>query len=325
MDNVLDAARAGDEGAFRELVEPRRAELRAHCYRMLGSVQEAEDVLQDALLRIWRGLPRFEGRSSLRVWMYRVTTNACLASLGRQSRRPLPVDLRPPGDPYDGTDEPDTEVPWLEPYTGPDASYEQTEDVELAFVAALQHLLPNERATLLLREVLGFSARETAEQLGTTVASVTSALQRARTRVDGRLPAPSQREVQRSLGEQRVRTLVERYMDAMRRADVPAVVALLTEDVTWSMPPFGGWYHGIDAVPPFLERYPFQQRWRHLPIRANGQAAVACYMWIDEVGAYVAHVVDVLTLSDDDRIAAITAFIDPAHVLRTGLPAQLPA
>jgi RNA polymerase sigma-70 factor (ECF subfamily) len=256
--------------------------------------------------------------------MFKVTTNACLAALGRRATRPLPVDLGPPVDPTLPASDYAPEVPWLEPYTGPDATYEQTESVELAFVAALQHLMPNERAVLLLREVLGFSAREIADQLGTSVGAVTSALQRARARVDGRLPTPSQAEVQKALGEPQVRALVERYMDAMERADVAAVVDVLTEDVTWSMPPLPDYYQGLDDIAVFLARWPLRHRWRHLPTRTNGQVAVAGYLWEEGAGAYTAHVLDVLTLRGD-RIAAITAFLGPVHVRRLGLPGSLPA
>src|SRR5207248_11326554 len=180
---LLDAAKAGDEGAFARLVEPYRAELHAHCYRMLGSVYDAEDALQEALLRAWRSLARFEGRSSLRSWLYTIATNTCLDQIGRRPKRVLPIDYGPPTDPHDGPGEPVVESVWIEPYpderlgledglASPEARYELRESVELAFVAALQHLPANQRAVLILREVLGFSAREVAEALDTTVASV---------------------------------------------------------------------------------------------------------------------------------------------------------
>src|SRR4051794_28653549 len=204
--------------AYRELVEPHRRELHAHCYRMLGSLQDAEDALQDALLRAWRGLDRFEGRSSPRSWLYRIATNACLDALARRpAKRELPIDRDP-------DDAPLTETVWLEPYPDdPDASYEQRESVELAFIAALQHLPANQRAVLILREVLGFSAKETAEMLDTTPASVNSAMQRARASVEGRLPERSQQETLRMLGDGEIRELVERYVEAWNRGDVDAV------------------------------------------------------------------------------------------------------
>jgi RNA polymerase sigma-70 factor, ECF subfamily len=299
---------------------------------MLGSVQDAEDVLQEAFVRVWQGLGRFEGRSSLRVWMYRVVTNACLTALRSRARRVLPLGVVGPTDPGAEGDPVELDVPWLEPYPvpegvdgvrgAPDARYEQRESVELAFVAALQHLAPNERAVLLLREVVGFSAREIAAQLDTTTAAVTSALQRARQRVEGRLPSPSQQEVRRMLGDAGVRALVARYMDAMARADVTAVVTLLTDDATWSMPPLPSWYRGRADIAAFLERYPLTERWRHVPTTVNAQAAVAGYRWDEEAGAFVGWVVDVLTLRGD-RIAAVTGFLGLGHVMRLGLPERL--
>lgn len=310
------------------------AELLAHCYRMLGSVDDAEDVLQEALLRAWRGLPRFEGRSSLRVWLYRITTNACVDALGRRAKRVLPIAFDPPAEQDKPLGDGQAEPAWLEPFpephgiadlrAAPDARYEQLESVELAFVAVLQHLPPNERAVLVLREVLGFSARELAELLQTTTGAVNSALQRARRRVDGRLPAASQQQVQRSLGKKRVSAMVERYMDAMRRADVDAIIALLAEDATWSMPPRHSWYRGRTEIAAFLERDPFRFRWRHVATRANGQPAVACYTWDDAHECFVARALDVLTLRGA-HITAVTGFLDPVHIERVGLPDVLPA
>src|ERR687888_618518 len=199
---LLAAARAGDERAFQRLVEPHRGELHAHCYRMLGSTHDAEDALQETLLRAWRGLPRFEGRSSLRSWLYRIATNTSLRAIERRPKRVLPIDYAPAADPHDGLADPVNDPTWLEPYpdtalalqgpTGPEARYEQREGVELAFIAALQHLPARQRAVLILREVLGFSAREVAATLDTTPASVNSALQRARAAVDERVPEQSQ-------------------------------------------------------------------------------------------------------------------------------------
>src|SRR3954471_10071517 len=225
---LLEAARAGDEGAFRSLIEPYRPELHAHCYRMLGSLHDGEDALQDALLRAWRGLPRFEGRSSLRSWLYKIATNASLNAIERRPKRVLPIDYGPATDPHDGLGLPPLESVWVEPYpdeglgledgfAGPDARYEQRESVELAFVAALQHLPANQRAALILREVLGFSAQETAEALDTSVASVNSALQRARRTVDEKLPDQSQQETLRTLGDDGLREVVEGYMNAMQK------------------------------------------------------------------------------------------------------------
>ena len=329
---VLAAARAGDEDAFGRLVEPLRGELHAHCYRMLGSVHDAEDALQDGLLRAWRGIARFEGRSSLRSWVYTISTNACLDMIGQRGKRALPIDLGPAAEQAVVDDEPLTDLAWLEPYpeqslvdgrSGPEARYELRESVELAFIAALQHLPGKERAALLLFEVLGFSAREIAAALETTTAAVNSALQRARKIVDERLPGQSQQQTLRGLGDVRVRQLVERYMAALERGDADAIVALLAEDASWSMPPLSSWYRGREAITDFLVRMPLRYRWRHLRARANGQEAVGCYIWDERSDAYVARVLDVLTFRGD-QIAAVTAFIDTGLFAHFGLPDVLP-
>jgi RNA polymerase sigma-70 factor (ECF subfamily) len=311
---LLSAARNGDEDAYRRLVEPRRAELHAHCYRMLGSVHDAEDALQDALLRAWRGIGRFEGRSSLRSWLYRIATNTCLDVAGR-NKRVLPIDFGPGADPHDSPGTPVVESVWVEPYPDAELAYEQREGVELAFVAALQHLPGRQRAALILFEVLGFTAAEVAETLETSVASVNSALQRARKTVDERMPEQSQQETLRTLGDERVRELVERYMAAIEAADVDRVVELLTEDATWSMPPCPVWFRGIETVSAFLTDYPLNERWRHIPTQANGQLAVGCYMWDGE--RYAAAVLDVLTLRGD-KVADVTAFLAPWVYRRFG-------
>jgi RNA polymerase sigma-70 factor, ECF subfamily len=348
---LLEAARGGDEGAFRVLVEPLRAELQAHCYRMLGSVHDAEDAIQDALLRAWRALPRFEGRSATRTWLYRIATNACLDVVARRPKRVLPIDYGPPAGPDNGPQEPLVESVWVEPYpderlgvedgfAAPEARYEQRESVEVAFVAALQHLPGNQRAALIMRDVLGFSAQEVADTLETTVASVNSALQRARQSVDDRLPEESQQGTLRSLGDERTRDLVERYMDAMQRGDVDTVVAMLAEDATWSMPPLTIWFRGLDSIARFLAEYAFSVRWRHVPTRVNGQVTAACYAWDDVQEIYVGSVLDVLTLRGP-RIAEVTSFatydvfsrLVPATrpyatselFARFGLPDKLPA
>jgi RNA polymerase sigma-70 factor, ECF subfamily len=313
---LLTAARNGDEDAFRSLVDPYRAELHAHCYRITGSLHDAEDAVQDAMLRAWRGLPRFEGRSSARTWLYRIATNTCLDVVARRPKRVLPIDYGPPAGPDEGPGEPLIESVWVEPYpdesledglASPEARYEQRESVELAFVAALQHLPANQRAALILRDVLGFSAQETADTLETTIASVNSALQRARLAVDERLPEQSQQATLRSLGDDRIQDLVQRYMDAMQRGDVDTVVAMLAEDATWSMPPLTIWFRGHEEIARFLADYAFSVRWRHVPTRVNGQPTAACYAWDDGQGIYVGSILDVLTLRDD-RIAEVTSF-----------------
>jgi RNA polymerase sigma-70 factor, ECF subfamily len=347
---LLAAARNGDELAFQSLVAPRHGELHAHCYRMLGSVHDAEDALQEALLRAWRGMRRFEGKSSLRSWLYRIATNTCLDAIGRRPKRVLPVDYGPGAAPHDSPGEPLVESVWIGPYpdellpTGdayasPEATYEQRESVELAFIAALQHLPARQRAVLILRAVLGFSAAEVAGTLDTSVASVNSTLQRARKTVDERLPERSQQATLRTLGDEELREVVERYMHAIQAGDVDGVVALLTEESTWSMPPMPVWYRGRKTVAAFLAEYPLRERWRHVPTRANGQLAVGCYLWDDARERYAPAVLDVLTLRGA-RIHEVTAFLapwlfqrfgdvagvmTPAMFRRFGLPDELPA
>ena len=264
---LIQAARGGDESAYGQLVESYRRELHAHCYRMLGSVHDAEDALQESLLRAWRGLPRFEGRSSLRSWLYTIATNTCLNAIARRPKRVLPIDYAPASDPHEGPGEPVVESVWVEPYpdetlgledgfASPEARYEQREAVELAFVAALQNLAPNQRAVLILREVLGFSAREVADSLETSVPSVNSALQRARKTVEERLPDQSQQATLRALGDDSLREVVDGYVEAWQRGDVEAVVSMLTEDASFTMPPLRTWFHGREEIGIFLDGWP---------------------------------------------------------------------
>jgi RNA polymerase sigma-70 factor (ECF subfamily) len=318
---LLDSARAGDQDAYGRLMEGYRAELLAHCYRMLGSVHDAEDALQESLLRAWRGLARFEGRSSLRSWLYTIATNTCLNLIARRPKRVLPIDYGPATDPHSGPGEPIVESVWLEPYpdevlgledgfAAPAASYEQRESVELAFIAALQHLPATQRAVLILREVLGFSAREVAETLETTVASVNSALQRARAAVDERLPEQSQQATLRALGDDGLREVVDNYVNAWERGDVEAVVAMLAEDATFAMPPLASWFGGRDEIAIFLAGWPLSGawRWRHIPARANGQPALAFYSWDEQEESYLPFALNVLTLRGT-LISDVTAFV----------------
>jgi RNA polymerase sigma-70 factor, ECF subfamily len=325
-----------DEDAYRRLVEPHRGELHAHCYRMLGSAQDAEDALQDALTNAWRALPRFEGRSSLRSWLYRIATNACLKLIERRPARVLPIDYGPPTDPHDAPAEPLLESVWVEPYpdarlgldasvAGPEARYEQRESVELAFIAALQLLPPTQRAVLILRDVLGFSGAEVADTLETTPAAVYSALQRAHRTIDQRLPDASQQATLRALGDERVRALVDGYVRAWQAGDVDAVVALLAEDATVTMPPRPTWYQGRDGVARFLTEFPLASENHSLlvPTRANGQLAFGHYLWDPATRSHLAHGVNVLTLRDD-RIGDTTWFLAPEAFARFELPAELP-
>jgi RNA polymerase sigma-70 factor (ECF subfamily) len=328
---LLGAARDGDEEAYRRLVEPRRSELHAHCYRMLGSVHDAEDALQEALLRAWRGLGRFEGRSSLRAWLYRIATNTCLDVAGR-SRRVLPIDYGPAGDPHEGPGPPLVETVWIEPYPDAELGYERRESVELAFIAALQHLPARQRAALILFDVLGFSAAEVAETLDTTVAGVNSALQRARKTVDEKLPDQSQQAALRAIGDDELRELVEAYADAWERGDVDAIVGMLTEDAAITMPPMATWFRGRDAVRVFLAEWAFAQTWaetrfvpgdrnvRLVPAHASGQPAFASYRWDGE--AFRPMALQVLTFRDG-RIDEIAGFVTPSLFAAFGLPASL--
>lgn len=321
----LVAAIGGDRRSFDQLIAAHRPELHAHCYRMLGSVHDADDALQDTLLRAWRGLSGFAQRSSLRTWLFAIATNACLALIERNGRRNLPVDI---GASNVALDEPDRQMHWLEPYpvaddgdSSPGARLERRESVELAFVAAFQHLPANQRAVLLLRDVLDFSADETAVILGGSLASVNSALARARRRLRDRRPERSQQVTLRALGDERISALVTAYVDAWERRDPAAILSLLAEDASFSMPPHRVWYHGRGAIADFLVEAPLTSRWRLLPVHANGQLGFACY--VPDSAGWSAHSIDVLTLRDD-RIEHLTAFLEPALVARFGLPARLP-
>jgi RNA polymerase sigma-70 factor, ECF subfamily len=311
-----------DDGEFRRLVETHEAELRAHCYRMLGSLQDAEDALQEALLGAWRGLEAFEGRSSVRTWLYRIATNACLKLIERRPKRVLPMDYGPASDPHDGPGAPVAESVWVEPFpdeqlgaeiAGPEARYELRESVELAFVAALQHLPPRQRAVLILRDVLGFSGAEVAATLETTPDAVYSALQRAHRAVEQQLPERTQQATLRSLGDNQIRRLVQGYVDAWERADVDALAAMLTEDAVMAMPPQPTWFRGREAVAAFLRAVPLAGGLdsRLVPTRANGQLALAHYARDRETGRYAPHALHVLTLHGS-AIQELTTFLAPA-------------
>lgn len=315
----LEAARSGDRGAFDRLVVPRERELLVHCYRMLGSSHDADDALQETLLRAWRALPGLTDGSSLRAWLYRIATNVCLAQIERRGRQPLVVE-----DPVDQAI--DADPPWLQPFPyavdgSPSTAVESLESIELAFITAVQHLSPNQRAVLLLRDVLSFSARETAALLETTVASVTSSLQRARNRVRKLGPEQSQQRELRDLGDDGVRALVAAYVDAWERSDAGALVALLARDATFSMPPLPESYRGTDAIKAFLEDAPLRHRWRLMPVTANGQLAFACF--IRQEGEWAAHSLDVVTVRAG-AIARITAFNDADLLAPLALPVPKP-
>ncbi|WP_035697200.1 sigma-70 family RNA polymerase sigma factor [Glycomyces tenuis] len=320
---LLDAARAGDPAAFDRLVDPFRAELQAHCYRMLGSVHDAEDGLQDALVRAWRGLGGFDGRGSIRPWLYKIATNRCLTLIERRGRRELPTDLGP-GAPL-------AETAWLEPYPDrrlgladlePEARSVARESVELAFVAALQHLPPRQRAVLVLRDVLQFSAGETALLLDATAASVNSALQRARATMRARRPDRSQQAALSDVGESGLRRLAARYASAWEQGDVDEIVALLSEDARYSMPPLHEWFEGPAGIRAFLIAKPMRLRWRFLPAQANGQLAFGTYLWDEDRAAYRSAGLDLLALRGGG-IADVVSFLT-ADLTMFGLPEEIP-
>jgi RNA polymerase sigma-70 factor (TIGR02960 family) len=331
-DQTLERARAGDEEAFRELVDPYRSELQFHCYRILGSVQDAEDLVQETLLAAWRGLGRFEGRASLRAWLYRIATNRCLNALRDRGRRPkeVPAMMEPPRPTRR------SEPIWLEPYPdvllegvadtapGPEARYETRETTGLAFVAALQHLPPRQRAALVLRDVLGFGTAEVADMLGSTEASVKGALQRARATLQARIPAGG-RELAPLPDSPRERALVGRFADAVERGDTDGIVALLAEDAWLTMPPEPYEYQGHAAIAAFLRDRPALRgaRLRLVPTRANGQPAFGCYVPDPQAAIVRAYGLLVLTL-EGDRISAITWFGDRGVFPHFGLPRTLP-
>jgi RNA polymerase sigma-70 factor (TIGR02960 family) len=327
---TISRARQGDEEAFRALTDPYRRELQIHCYRILGSVQDAEDLLQETLLAAWRGLNEFQGRSSLRTWLYRIATNRCLNALRDSDRSPLDVrpDLPPPTRM--------SEALWLEPYPdamlegipdtapGPEVRYEVKESIALAFVAGLQHLPPRQRAVLVLRDVLGFAAAETAGMLDSSEASVNSALQRARATLDARVPAARERApLPRS---DRERRLLARFAEAFESGDIDAIVELLTDDAVLTMPPEPGEYVGPAAIAAFFaNRFATHtgRRVRLIPTRANAQPAFGHY--IGDAQSRICHSSGVVVLTlEGDRISKLTRFGDTGILPHFGLPRTLP-
>jgi RNA polymerase sigma-70 factor (TIGR02960 family) len=327
----LARARAGDEEAFRELTEPTRRELQVHCYRILGSVLDAEDMVQETLLAAWRSLEAFEGRASVRSWLYRIATNRCLNALRAQSRRPREVQAM--GDSPEPTRR--TEPVWLEPYPdvllegipdrspGPEARYEARESIELSFIVALQHLPPRQRAALVLGDVLGFRTAEVAEMLDTGEASVKGALQRARATLRARLPA-ADRERAPGPNSASERQLVGRFADAVQSGDVDELVSLLTDDALITMPPLPLEYQGHGAIAAFLRRREEVRGapLRVVPTRANSQPAFGCYLPDPHAAIGRPYGLMVLTL-EEDAVAAITWFADTAVFRHFGLPRTL--
>ena len=332
-EQTLDRARAGDEDAFRELTDPYRRELQLHVYRIVGSAQDAEDLLQETLLDAWRGLERFEGRASIRAWLYRIATNRSLDALRASRRRP--EDLQRMTEPPEPTRR--AEPIWLEPYPdillegipddapGPQARYESKEAIALAFIAGLQHLPPQQRAVLVLRDVLGYRADEVAEMLDATAASVNSLLRRARAAFESRLPAAGRDRA--PLPNSRLeRDVAGRFAEAVEAGDIDAVVAVLTDDAWLTMPPVPLEYQGPAAIGRFLSTVPAGgrlERFRLVATRANGQPAFGFY--IKDAQSPIAHAAGIMVLPlEGDRISAITAFHDTAVFPRFGLPRTVP-
>jgi RNA polymerase sigma-70 factor (ECF subfamily) len=315
--DLIARARAGDGDAFRELTEPYRRELQVHCYRMLGSFQDAEDALQDTLLAAWQGIGGFQERASLRTWLYRIATNRCLNALRSASRRPAKEWDIPKVVPPEPTRL--GEVVWLEPFPdsllegainvplGPEARYEQTESISLAFVTALQVLPPRQIAVLILRDVLGFHASEVAGMLDTTVESVNSALKRARASLHRRQPAAADREPPPAPGSPGEDAIVAKFVSAYESADIDALVALLTDDVFMSMPPMPLEYEGRDLVARFCAGlFGAGRRYELVPTRANGQPAFGSYV---RGPNGISHGTGLFVLAlAGDRICALTRF-----------------
>ena len=333
-EDLIGRVKTGDEHAFRQLIGPYQGELKLHCYRILGSAQDAEDALQETLLAAWRGLADFEGRSSIRTWLYRVATTCCLKALRSASRRP-PMNWPPPGV---QPPEPSSvgEVIWLQPYPdillegladtspGPEAKYEATEAISLAFITALQALPLRQRAALILRDVLGFSTSQVADILDSSEDSAASALKRARATMRHRFPPSTTRQPPPPPGSPEERDLVDRFTRAYQDGDVAAIVALLTEDISATMPPLAVEYHGRDLVARFLASTGLRpgRRSRLIPTRANGQPAFGLYVQDPQAGISHAAGLLVLTLTGD-KVCGMTGF-DTSVPPLFGLPRTLP-
>jgi len=333
--DLIARARAGDHNAFRDLVQGHSHELQVHCYRILGSLQDAEDALQETLVCAWRNLGEFGQRSSVRTWLYKIATNRCLSMLRADSRRPR---IAPPL-PEAALPEPDgagDAPPWLEPYPdvllghlvdqrpGPEARYETTEAISLAFITALQLLPPRQRAALVLRDVLGYHAAEVAQMLGTTQEAVTSALKRARATVDNHLAGTGSRRPARQPDTAAEHRLVARFTGALERADLDALIELLVTDVRLSMPPAMLEYRGIESARRILAAVSFRpgRNYRVVPTRANGQPAFGLYLADPHASVYRAYGLQVITTAGD-HITAITCFTTDV-MTRFGLPRTLP-
>jgi RNA polymerase sigma-70 factor (ECF subfamily) len=325
--STTEITQSGDESAFADLFERHRRELQLHCYRMLGSFEDSEDLVQETFLRAWRARESFEGRSTFRAWLYRIATNACLDALQRKPRRLLPSQLGPPADPPLPV-LPPADLPWLQPYPDhllegiappdeePEAVVVARETIEIAFLSATQLLPPRQRATLILRDVLGWSAKETASLLDTSVAAANSALQRARGTLNQHLPARRTEWALSADPSKDERVVLKRFMDALEGADGAALTALLREDARATMPPTPSWHDGREAIAWAVEQSAapgspqYVGRWKLMPFGANLQPATAAYLQEPGDTDYRAFAIDVLRV-EEGKIAEITAFIQP--------------
>lgn len=337
----LASARQGNSQEFSELAEPYRRELQVHCYRILGSVHDAEDMVQETMLRAWKRLDTYEERASFRAWLYKIATNVCLDLLDKRRRRAkrlLPSNLFSPADPHKPVEPPMTEILWLEPLPdewladsaalNPETRYSTHESISLAFLIALQILPPRQRAVLILKDVMDWSASEIADLLEATNSSVNSALHRARTTLAKNYHSQTTRAPTADDPDEQTQKLLEKYIHAWHTADVNGLVALLRNDATLSMPPSPSWYAGRENIRLFATQTVFANegmfpglargRWKLLPVRANGQAGAAVYQRVEE-GAYHPFGVHVLTC-DPGQISQISCFIDPSLPTRFGLP-----
>lgn len=332
---LLALAKAGDAPAFERLMAPHRRGLGAHCYRMLGSPHDADDALQETMIAAWKGLAAFEGRSSLKTWLYQIATNTCLRAIPKHPKRIMSPDYAPSLADASELGQPVVEPIWIEPLLDddvlsdvatdaePGVLLQRRENVALAFIAALQHLPGTQRAVLLLRDVLDYSAVETAEGLDTSVASVNSALQRARKAVSERLPPVSQPAEQKTLGDAELRKLLEAFVTAWEERNVNELVALLAEDAQFTMPPLPAWFDGRAAVARFIADRLFATPWRLVPLRANGQPGFACYILMPGETRYRLGAVNLLSVRGG-RISAVNSFLDPALHERMGIPPEPP-
>jgi RNA polymerase sigma-70 factor (ECF subfamily) len=336
----LAAVQNGDANMFGELTEPFRRELQVHCYRILGSLQEAEDMVQETFLKAWKRLDTYEGRASFRAWLYKIATNTCLDFLDqKRSRRLLPLDVHPASDPTTSILPPSTEIAWLEPMpdewlhdanaVNPESRYTDLESISLSFMTALQYLPPRQRAVLILRDVLDFSASETANVLDITVSSANSALHRARVTLAKRYQRQEVESLASSMTDERTKLLLDHFVQAWESADVERLVALLKEDAILAMPPSPSWYQGREQIGVFVAATVFadggmfggnaSHRWRLVPTQANASPAFGLYLRT-AANEYEAFGLQVLSY-ESNKLTQIMDFLDPSLPARFGLPA----